>query len=133
MILLASALLLLLAGPGPSTVEGDWRNPKGSVIITISSCGDALCGRVRWASEKAMADARRGGTDPLVGAELLSGFVPVDATHFRGRIFVPDANKRSTAQLELLEPDRVRIRGCAVAGQLFCRSQVWNRVETRAP
>ena len=117
-------MLLLLAGVQSSPFEGDWRNPKGSVIITISPCGDALCGTVRWASEKAMADARRGGTDPLVGAELLSAFVPVDATHFRGRIFVPDANKRSKAQLELLGPDRVRIRGCAVGGQLFCRSQV---------
>ena len=126
-------MLLLLAGVQSSPFEGDWRNPKGSVIITISPCGDALCGTVRWASEKAMADARRGGTDPLVGAELLSAFVPVDATHFRGRIFVPDANKRSKAQLELLGPDRVRIRGCAVGGQLFCRSQVWNRVEAAAP
>jgi uncharacterized protein (DUF2147 family) len=125
-------MLLLLVLVEPSTIEGDWRNPNGSVIITIGPCGDALCGRVRWASEEAMADARRGGTDPLIGAEILSDLVPFTSNRFRGRIFVPDANRRSGAQLELLGPDQVRIKGCAVGGRLFCRSQVWNRVITGA-
>ena len=60
--------------PAGTALEGRWRNPSG--IISITRCGESLCGRVQWASDKSMADARKGGTNPLVGAELLCDIVP---------------------------------------------------------
>jgi uncharacterized protein (DUF2147 family) len=117
-----------LAAPTP---EGNWRNPRGTVVMTIAPCGEALCGRVLWASDEAQADARRGGTDPLVGAELLSGFVTNGKGRWKGRLFVPDLNKRSKAELRPLGPDQVKVTGCAI-GRMFCKSEVWTRTDAQS-
>jgi len=122
------ALVAALAQSGEEPLIGKWRNSSGTVVIAILPCGNALCGRVQWASDKAIADARNGGTDPLVGAELLSNFVAVGKGRWRGRLFVPDANKRSSAELRQLGSDHVKVIGCAI-GRLVCKSQVWTRVE----
>ena len=124
-------LLLLATISTPlaaSSLEGDWRNPGGSVVIAIAPCGEALCGRVKWASDKAQADARKGGTDPLVGVELLSGFVSKGEGRWKGRLFVPDLNKRSKVELRQLGHDHVKVTGCAI-GRLVCKSEVWTRTQ----
>ena len=131
MLSLLLALATMLAQPGEpaeTALEGRWRNPSGSVIISIAPCGEAMCGRVQWASDKAMTDARKGGTDPLVGVELLSGFVPKGQNRWKGRLFVPDLNKTSKAELRQLGLDQLKVTGCAV-GRLVCKSQVWTRTE----
>lgn len=127
--LVLAAISAQLAAP---TLEGKWCNPGGSVIVAIAPCGEALCGRVEWASDKAQADARRGGTDPLVGVELLSGFVASGEGRWKGRLFVPDLNRRSKAELRQLGPDQVKVTGCAI-GRLVCRSEVWTRAEPQSP
>ena len=100
-------------------------------MVLIAPCSDAgWCGKVEWSSDKAASDAARGGTQTLVGTEILSGFVAVGQNRWRGRLFVPDMNRRSTAELRLLEDGRLQVRGCA-AGRLFCKSQIWTRAEQR--
>lgn len=126
MLLPLLTLATMLAQPGETALEGYWRNPSGSVIIAIAPCGEAMCGRVQWASDKAVADARKGGTDPLVGVELLSGFVPKGENTWKGRLFVPDLKKTSKAEVRQVGPDQVKVTGCA-AGRLVCKSQVWTR------
>jgi len=126
--LLAVALIFLL--PAEAGLEGRWSNPSGSVIIFIAPCNDTLCGRVEWASEKAMADARKGGTDPLVGAELLTDIVRRGDGRWKARLFVPDVNKTSKAELKLLGFDQLKVSGCLI-GRVACKSQVWTRVEAQ--
>jgi uncharacterized protein (DUF2147 family) len=128
MALLLSVTSLMLAGAAGATLEGSWRNPGGSVVVAVAPCGEAWCGRVHWASEKAVADARRGGTDPLVGSELLSDLVPAGDGRWKGRMFVPDLNRSSHAELRLLGPDTVKVTGCAALG-IVCKSQTWTRVD----
>lgn len=129
--LLALALILAQpAGPAEPALEGHWRNPSGTVIIAIAPCGEMFCGRVQWASEKAMADARNGGTDPLIDAELLTEIVPNGDGRWKARLFVPDINKTSKAKLRQLASDQLKVTGCAV-GRLLCKSQVWTRTEAR--
>jgi uncharacterized protein (DUF2147 family) len=121
------ALLLAIAIQAVGRpVLGEWSNEDGSVIVEIVPCGDAVCGTVKSASEKAQVDARRGGTEKLIGAEVLTNFLPVRADRWRGVLFVPDRNLRSKAELIQLDADRLRIRACAV-GRIFCKSQVWQR------
>ena len=128
MLLLLLPVATTLAQPGERALEGYWRNPSGSVIISIAPCGEAMCGRVQWASDKAVADARKSGTDPLVGVELLSGFVLKGENRWRGRLFVPDLKKTSKAEVRQLGSGQVKVTGCAV-GRLVCKSQVWTRTE----
>jgi len=124
-----TAMLVPIAAPGGSALEGHWRNPNGSVIIAIAPCGEVLCGRVQWASEKAMADARKGGTDPLVGAEILREIVPTGDGRWKARLFVPDLNKTSKAELRQSARDQLKVTGCAV-GRMLCKSQVWTQSES---
>ena len=107
---------------------GRWRNPHGSVIVSLAPCGEALCGVVQWASDAAKADARRGGTEQLVGTEVLSQFTPKGPGRWRGRLFVPDLNKRPKAEMRLAGPDQLKVTVCGAAG-LLCKSQIWQRVE----
>ena len=130
MIAAATALAAIVLEPGPVDPQGQWRNPQGSVIVSIAPCGNALCGVVNWASDSAKADARRGGTDQLVGTEVLSQFTPHAPALWRGRLFVPDLNKRPKAEMHLVGADELKVTICGAVG-LVCKSQVWTR--TRRP
>jgi uncharacterized protein (DUF2147 family) len=127
--LLALALVQTDA-PLDSGLEGHWRNPGDSVVILIAPCGEELCGRVQWASEKAAADARKGGTDPLVGATLISRIVPRGPDRWDARLFVPDLNRTSKAQLRVAPSGTLKVTGCAV-GRVLCKSQTWTRTGPR--
>lgn len=120
--------LMLVQAAAQAPIEGKWTNPAGSVTIAIARCGEAWCGTVVSASEQAKADAARGGTETLVGATLLSGFAPDGKGKWRGRLFVPDMNKRVRAELALTGPARLKVRGC-LARRALCRSQSWSRAD----
>ena len=127
-----SALLAIAAASStqPSidaaSIDGNWRNPGGSVVVAIAPCGDAYCGKVDWASDQAKADARRGGTDPLIGVQLMTDFRAAGPGKWRGRLFIPDLNRRSKAELRMVGTDRLKVIGCAV-GRVICKSQYWTR------
>ena len=105
---------------------GTWRNPKNSVHVEIVSCGSAMCGVVVWASDKAKADAREEGTDPLIGINLLRDFISTGDRRWRGKVFVPDLGKTVTGTVEMTAPDTFRARSCALA--ILCKTQDWKRI-----
>lgn len=119
---------MLLVASDPAALTGRWRNPSGSVIVLIEPCGDALCGTVAAASDRARADARRGGTANLVGTRLMTGFKPAGSDKWRGRMFVPDINHRSKAELRIVGPSQLKVTGCMV-GRMICKSQIWSRAD----
>jgi uncharacterized protein (DUF2147 family) len=140
-----AAALLIAAGPAlaqsPATASdpaaavaalpdgahlGTWQNPAGSVHIRATRCGEQICGTVVFANDKAKADARRGGTDPLVGTQLFEEFVARGSREWRGRVFVPDMNRRVTGTATLVDENTIRVEGCAA--RIICRNQVWTRV-----
>jgi uncharacterized protein (DUF2147 family) len=130
LIAIAAALLGVSRAATASGEEdgllGTWRNPKNSVHVEIGPCGRAMCGVVVWASDKAKADAREEGTDPLIGINLLRDFISTGDRTWRGKVFVPDLRKTVTGTVEMTDPDTFRARSCALA--VFCRTQVWTRV-----
>ena len=69
----AFALLGLPAVALAAPLEGRWANPKRSVVVQVSQCGNAYCGTVVRASDKAKANARKAGTQNLVGTARNSG------------------------------------------------------------
>ena len=101
------------------------------MIVEIAECGgEAICGWVRWASDKAIADARAGGTEQLVGTELFHDFVARGNGRWKGSLFVPDLRRTHSAELRLKDARRLKVSGCT-AIRLLCRSQVWTRAEPR--
>ena len=124
MIILALATMVA----ADAAIEGAWKNPSGRVTVLIKPCGEAYCGSVIAAAESAKTDARRGGTTKLVGTQLMSGFKPAGPGKWRGRMFVPDLNHRSNAELRLIGADQLKVTGCMV-GRLLCKSQLWTRAD----
>jgi uncharacterized protein (DUF2147 family) len=106
---------------------GTWKNPSGSVRIRAAVCGERVCGTIVYANEKAKADARRGGTDPLIGTQLFEEFAARGPNQWRGRVFVPDMNRRVTGTATLIDANTIRVEGCAA--RVICRNQVWTRVK----
>lgn len=127
----ASLVLLAAAVPAMSTAQtvltGQWKNPKGSVIVRLTPCGNAICGVVINASEHAKETARKGGTPHLVGTRILSDLRPAGDGSFRGQAFDPKRNIHAPAIVRLVSRDSLAIRGCAILG-LVCMEQLWTRI-----
>jgi uncharacterized protein (DUF2147 family) len=131
--LLATVGLALLAAATsvaarpPALLNGHWKNPKGSVIVRLAPCGNAVCGTVVQASEHARETARNGGTPNLIGTRILSGLRPDGDGTFKGQAFDPKRNIRAPATVRLIGHDALEVRGCAIWG-LVCKEQRWTRV-----
>ena len=80
------------------------------------------------ASDQAKADAKRGGTETLVGTLLMTGFKAAGPGKWRGRLFIPDMNRRSKAELRMFGAGQLKVTGCAV-GRMICKSQVWTQAD----
>jgi uncharacterized protein (DUF2147 family) len=128
-LVLGAALLAGTAASAqaPLSPNGLWRNPSGNVEVRIEDCGPKVCGRVASASEKARADAARGGHPNLIGMDLFEDFQRESADTFRGRVFVPDINRRFNGKLTIQDANTIRVRGC-LTRNTGCRSQTWTRV-----
>lgn len=131
--LLATAGFALLAtatsvaaGP-PAQLNGHWKNAKGSVVVRLAPCGNAICGTVVEASEHARETARNGGTPNLIGTRILSGLRPDGDGAFKGQAFDPKRNIRAPATVRLISHDAIEVRGCAIWG-MMCKEQRWTRV-----
>lgn len=98
------------------------------MIVAIDVCGTGYCGTVDWASDKAKADARKGGTEALVGTQLMTDFAPAGSAKWKGRLFIPDMNRRSKAELRMQSGGQLKVTGCAV-GRIICKSQLWTRAD----
>ena len=118
-----AALILVAAHTAPHHVDGLWKNPSGSVIISIGKCGHSMCGTVKWATEKAKHDARKGAPH-LVGTSLLTNLQPHGHDRWEGKIFVPDMNMHAGAKLHLVNSNHLSVKGCKIG---ICKSQTWSR------
>jgi len=125
--ILAKAALVLLGATVPvmasaqAAIEGKWANPKHSVVVNVSRCGDAFCGTVSWASAK----NRERGTTP--GTRVLSDLRPAGDGVYKGSAFEPKRQMRGSATVRQLNSNVMIVKGCAVMG-LFCKEQRWTRV-----
>lgn len=127
---LALALAAFSFGAADLPEPSVWRNPSNSVHVRAAPCGQGgMCATVIWASDKAKADARRGGTDPLIGAQLFQNFKIVREGEWKGTVFVPDINQRFSGTITVVDENTIVGKGCALLG-LICKSQTWTRVRS---
>jgi uncharacterized protein (DUF2147 family) len=125
--LVAVAAAVPVTASAQAALEGHWKNPKGSVVVRVASCGDAYCGTVVQATDKAKATARRGGTPNLIGTRILSGMKPVGEGIFKGQAFDPKRNIHAPATIRLLGGSTLVVKGCLISG-ILCKEQRWTRV-----
>jgi uncharacterized protein (DUF2147 family) len=125
------AFLALTAAQAPerAPIEGYWKNPIGSAIIAIAPCGNALCGKVVWASERGKSEAST-STSHVVGTTVLTGLRST-GDRWTGKLFIPDDNIHVAAKLQPIGNRQLKLTGCAFV--LFCRSQIWTRTDEPLP
>ena len=119
-------LLLALAAAQPAPIEGYWKNPIGSAVIAVAPCGEALCGKVVWASARGQREVAQ-TTSHVVGTTVLTD-VRRKGNAWTGKLFIPDDDVHVSAKLQLIDAAKLKLTGCAVAG-LLCRSQIWTRTD----
>ena len=126
---LSSTLVAPVAAGSPSDapIASEWRNPGNSVHVRIDECGGALCGTITWASEGAIADARRGGTEQLVGTRLFRDLKPAGPGKWSGKVFVPDIRQTFSGTIQFQDGDKMVGKGCVLFG-VVCKAQTWSRV-----
>jgi uncharacterized protein (DUF2147 family) len=120
-----AAMAFAAASQPAGPIEGHWLNPQRTVVIRLAPCGEAMCGTVTWAAERAQKAARK-GAGTLVGARLLSDFRRSRNGQWKGKVFVPDLDLRVGGKIQILDESRLKVSGCMLGG-LACRSQVWTR------
>lgn len=120
---------LALAGNAAAATPppGVWTNPANTVHVAFERCGAAVCGTVVWASAKARADAQRGGTGQLVGAQLFRDFVEEAPGRWSGEVFVPDIGRTISGTLTLIDKRTLTGEGCLLPG-IGCKGQTWKRI-----
>lgn len=106
---------------------GTWRNLRDTMHIEIRHCGESVCGQVVWASDQAIADARRGGTRDLIGTQVFRDFRQDSAGNWRGKVFVPDLNRTFSGTIVLVDHNTLKGAGCLV-GRILCKSKVLVRI-----
>jgi uncharacterized protein (DUF2147 family) len=133
-MILARVALLAMAAAVPASaspgeaLEGQWRNPKGSIVVRVAPCGGGYCGTVVRASDKAKAGARKGGTPNLIGTRILTNLRPAGKNSYRGQAFEPKRQIRAPAIVRMVGPNAIEVKGCAIGGMLLCKEQRWTRV-----
>ncbi|WP_084582478.1 DUF2147 domain-containing protein [Sphingomonas azotifigens] len=125
---IALILATLVTGADERPQPSVWRNPSNSVHVRAEPCGaDSMCATVIWASDKAKADAQRGGTKQLIGTQLFQNFKIVRAGLWKGTVFVPDINQRFSGTVTVVDENTIVGKGCALLGAV-CKAQTWTRV-----
>lgn len=130
---MAAAVVPAYAADGGDIARsyGVWRNPRNSVHLEIKDCGASTCGVVVWASAKAEADARKSGTDTLIGKQLLRDFEAQRDGSLRGRVWVPTLKVTLVGTADIVDTRTMRAKGCVI-GNLLCKSQMWTRIDSPA-
>jgi uncharacterized protein (DUF2147 family) len=135
LILIASCIMLtvtLLAAYTADSALGTWLVPKGDAKVTISKCGDKICGKITWLKTPEDLDTKN--PDPakrknkILGMDMLWGFTFKDNEWVGGHIYDPDSGDTYKCKMWLKSDDKLNVRGF-VGVPLFGRSEIWTRVK----
>lgn len=134
--LLSAAMCAVLMIPASATAslaadaKGDWVRPNGASKIRISSCGNALCGKLIWLktprNDTANPDASKRDR-PLVGVQIVQSMKPTkQANQWKGKVYNAEDGKTYTGFIELTAANKLKLEGCVMGG-LICKGETWSR------
>jgi uncharacterized protein (DUF2147 family) len=120
------------AGP-----EGVWLTDGGRSQISISRCGDNLCGTVVKLAEpydaqgKPVTDVNNDDPAmrrrPLIGLRILYDFKKVEGEdEWQGQIYNPEDGDYYSGSFEM-KGEGLEVEGCVA--YIICQSQMWTRVK----
>ncbi len=131
-LLIAALGLAALATPALAQTadpSGIWQSESGDTRVRIARCGDAYCGTIT-----AVRGETRDVNNPdetlrsrnLVGVRMIDQIRPI-GDGFQGSLYNFRDGRTFTGKMILKSPSALELSGCVLGG-LFCRSQVWTKV-----
>ena len=111
-------------------VNGLWRTAPGDtggyLHVSISECGSVICGTIDSAFT---AEGKQDPEYENLGKQIIWDMVAEGGGRYDdGKIWAPDRDKTYKSKMTLDSQNKLTVKGC-VAGGLFCRGQVWARVQ----
>ncbi|HTE40640.1 MAG TPA: DUF2147 domain-containing protein [Steroidobacteraceae bacterium] len=115
---------------------GRWLTESGNLEVDIGQCttqptDTTLCGTVtRVLSDRSMSNPKVAMKDsqPILGKQLLSGFVESGANEWQGKIFNRENGKTYDCRIKRLTPDRIEVKPYIFL-PIIGSAQVWSRIE----
>lgn len=132
---LISLLIMALAAPSSGDAAvGRWKTESHNAIVEINRCGPSICGRILTSdalrTNPGFKDAKNSDpalrNRPLLGLQILGGFTADGAGWSGGKIYNADDGKTYGADVTILSPNQLKLRGCVF--KPFCKTQTWTRV-----
>lgn len=133
MRLLAICLLILALLPTSAALANDpsgiWQT-KDKAEITIERCGADFCGIVSKPAKPGLRDIRNPDPAlngrPILGMPLLRVNREGEQNKLPGELYNPLDGKMYQGSLELLDENKLRVRGCVL--KVFCLHEDWVRI-----
>jgi uncharacterized protein (DUF2147 family) len=126
-----TAFVLAVPAHAADPVTGQWLTAKGNAIVTITRCGNAMCGRITRTLQANPANPDgldRNNKKPelrtrkLLGLEIIPSFTDAGST-WQGRIYSPETGGDYAGYLSKNADGTLTVKGCA--GAIFCQTQKW--------
>lgn len=117
-------------------INSMWTTGDGDAQIHVFTCGDLLCGQIGvirdpidQSTGKPPVDKNNPNpalrTKAIVGTDLFQLMKPSGQNVWHGKIYNPEDGQSYDATVTL-EGDRLKVRGCGLAG-LICQTETWTR------
>jgi uncharacterized protein (DUF2147 family) len=140
-MVMRAVVLAAMIGVGSSSLAladdpvGLWVMENGKVTVQVSSCGDALCGRI-VALKKPLDKHGNPKLDkdnpdpalrnrPVIGITLFTSMKQTGNNQWEGRIYVPDDGNTYDAMV-YVSGGVMKVKGCVV---VLCKSKKFVRIE----
>jgi uncharacterized protein (DUF2147 family) len=124
--------------------HGIWMTDKGRSKVKVGLCEetDGLCTEIVWLREPnnsrgvPLTDGRNQNANlrkrPIMGLKILEGLKQIGRYEWEGSVYNPEDGKTYKANLALVKPDMMRLKGCMAMGWP-CRSKFWTRSDLEPP
>lgn len=135
-----TALLFLLPGTAlaasANDVVGTWVTLEGKSHVQITKAGNHYNGKIIWLKvplrngkpkmdDKNPKAALR--SRPLLGLQVLQGFVFKNGEWVNGKIYNPEDGKTYSCQMKLKNANTLEVRGYVLGMTMLGKSQTWTR------
>ncbi|PVB60742.1 DUF2147 domain-containing protein [Labrenzia sp. 011] len=128
----AGFLAAASAGATAADARGDWVRANGASKIRITSCGNALCGKLIWLrtprnDTKNPDTAKR--DRPLLGIDIVQSMKPTGkGGQWKGKVYNAEDGKTYTGFIALEGAEKLKLEGCVMGG-LICKGETWTRAQ----
>lgn len=121
--------------------RGTWLTQDKDAALTISSCGNQLCGQIIWLES---ATDRRGAlrkdknnpepgkrSQRICGLVVIKDLAPSGADSWAGTVYNPEDGQTYQGSITVLSKDALKVRAY-MALPIFGKNQTWTRVSGSA-